>query len=159
MRSGAKRNALATMPDLPKATYDVWVRGYGLVDSPKVKAMPGKALNLAATIAPDPRTAAQYYPANYWFALMPLREMKFDLDGDTGVDRDSLTAGRLEANLLGGAEGSLVKSVPELSDHAQDSNLIRRREFDFKYDGALDSKRLGLVGVTRLRLEQNLNGR
>src|SRR6476619_7305572 len=25
------------LPDLPKANYDVWVRGYGLVDSPKVK--------------------------------------------------------------------------------------------------------------------------
>src|SRR5215831_1916132 len=25
------------LPDLPKATYDIWVRGYGLVDSPKVK--------------------------------------------------------------------------------------------------------------------------
>ena len=28
------------IPDLPKATYNVWVRGYGLVDSPKVKASP-----------------------------------------------------------------------------------------------------------------------
>src|SRR5262245_45757380 len=62
------------VPDLPKATYDVWVRGYGLVASPKVKAVPGKALNLAATVAPDPRTAAQYYPANYWFALMTMPE-------------------------------------------------------------------------------------
>ena len=26
------------VPDLPKATYNVWVRGYGLVDSPKIKA-------------------------------------------------------------------------------------------------------------------------
>src|SRR5262249_3618302 len=26
------------LPDLPKGNYDVWVRGYGLVDSPKVKA-------------------------------------------------------------------------------------------------------------------------
>ena len=26
------------MPDLPKANYDIWVRGYGLVDSPKVKS-------------------------------------------------------------------------------------------------------------------------
>src|SRR3954466_2665865 len=25
------------MPDLPKANYSVWVRGYGLVDSPKVQ--------------------------------------------------------------------------------------------------------------------------
>ena len=24
------------LPDLPKANYSVWVRGYGLVDSPKV---------------------------------------------------------------------------------------------------------------------------
>ena len=31
------------VPDLPAANYDVWVRGYGLVDSPKVKASPGKA--------------------------------------------------------------------------------------------------------------------
>ena len=32
------------VPDLPKADYDVWVRGYGLVDSPKVKAAPGKSV-------------------------------------------------------------------------------------------------------------------
>ena len=30
------------LPDLPKGTYDVWVRGYGLVDSSKIKAQPGK---------------------------------------------------------------------------------------------------------------------
>ncbi len=36
------------MPDLPKANYSVWVRGYGLVDSPKVQTAPGKILNLKA---------------------------------------------------------------------------------------------------------------
>src|SRR5262245_57086494 len=36
------------VPDLPRGNYDVWVRGYGLVDSPKVKATPGKNLNLTA---------------------------------------------------------------------------------------------------------------
>ena len=30
------------VPDLPKATYQVWVRGYGLVDSPKVAGVPGQ---------------------------------------------------------------------------------------------------------------------
>ena len=30
------------LPDLPKANYKVWVRGYGLVDSPKVTSEPGK---------------------------------------------------------------------------------------------------------------------
>ena len=43
------------LPDLPKATYDIWVRGYGLVDSPKVKAQPGKNLDLKAVPAPEPR--------------------------------------------------------------------------------------------------------
>src|SRR5262249_23743766 len=36
------------VPDLPKAKYKVWVRGYGLVDSPKVDSEPGKELNLRA---------------------------------------------------------------------------------------------------------------
>src|ERR1700688_3065077 len=30
------------IPDLPKANYNIWVRGYGLVDSSKVQAGPGK---------------------------------------------------------------------------------------------------------------------
>src|SRR5689334_15942413 len=40
------------MPDLPKANYSVWVRGYGLVDSPRTSATPGKQLNLTAMEAP-----------------------------------------------------------------------------------------------------------
>ena len=47
------------MPDLPKANYNVWVRGYGLVDSPKVKAAPGKTLNLTAVVAPNAKAAAR----------------------------------------------------------------------------------------------------
>ncbi|MCY3844389.1 MAG: carboxypeptidase-like regulatory domain-containing protein, partial [Acidobacteria bacterium] len=39
------------IPDLPDATYDVWVRGYGLVDSEKVRATPGSALDLTAVVA------------------------------------------------------------------------------------------------------------
>ena len=31
------------MPDLPKANYNVWVRGYGLVNSPKVQTHPAKS--------------------------------------------------------------------------------------------------------------------
>src|SRR2546426_10248494 len=58
------------LPDLPKANYDVWVRGYGLVDSSKGKAQPGKLLNLKAVAAPSPRAAAEYYPALYWFSLL-----------------------------------------------------------------------------------------
>src|SRR5947209_15732426 len=62
------------VPDLPKATYDVWVRGYGLVDSPKVKSEPGKQLNLTAVQAPNAADAAKYYPAIYWYAMMKIPE-------------------------------------------------------------------------------------
>ncbi len=58
------------IPDLPKANYDVWVRGYGLVDSPKVKSEPGKQLNLTAVPAPSEKDAAHYYPAIYWYSMM-----------------------------------------------------------------------------------------
>src|SRR5271170_7851034 len=48
------------IPDLPKANYDIWVRGYGLVDSSKVQSAPGKQLDLKAITAPSPKEAAQY---------------------------------------------------------------------------------------------------
>jgi hypothetical protein len=60
------------VPGLPKAKYQVWVRGYGLVDSPKVDAEPGKHLNLTAVPAPDDAAAAKYYPAIYWFAMLKI---------------------------------------------------------------------------------------
>src|SRR5690348_1565840 len=60
------------IPDLPKATYSVWVRGYGLVDSSKVMAEPGKQLNLTATLAPSEAAAAQYYPAVYWYSMLKI---------------------------------------------------------------------------------------
>ena len=58
------------LPDLPSATYDVWVRGYGLVDSPKVQAAPGEFANLTAVPAPNEAAAAGYYPAGYWLSLI-----------------------------------------------------------------------------------------
>src|SRR5882672_4205283 len=58
------------LPDLPKGTYDVWVRGYGLVDSSKIKAQPGKQLDLKAVPAPSRAAAAEYYPAQYWYSMV-----------------------------------------------------------------------------------------
>ena len=62
------------IPDLPKANYNVWVRGYGLVDSPKVSTALGKTLDLKAVPAPTPAQAAEYYPALYWFSLLRVPE-------------------------------------------------------------------------------------
>src|SRR2546429_4928790 len=58
------------LPDLPKASYRVWLRGYGLVDSPAVRAAPGRTLNLTAVLAPDARAPPHYYPAGYRVSLI-----------------------------------------------------------------------------------------
>ena len=60
------------VPDLPTAKYQLWVRGYGLIDSPKVDAAPGQHVNLTAVPAPSDAAAAQYYPAIYWFAMLKI---------------------------------------------------------------------------------------
>jgi hypothetical protein len=60
------------IPDLPLANYNVWVRGYGLVDSAKVKTERGKHLNLTATAAPSAAAAAEYYPGVYWYSMMQI---------------------------------------------------------------------------------------
>jgi hypothetical protein len=60
------------IPELPRANYSVWVRGYGLADSAKVHATPGSTVNLAAVTAPNAASAAEVYPAAYWYAMMKL---------------------------------------------------------------------------------------
>jgi hypothetical protein len=60
------------IPELPKASYSVWVRGYGLVDSPKTKAGPGATLDLKAVPAPSANAAAQYYPPIYWYSMLKI---------------------------------------------------------------------------------------
>jgi hypothetical protein len=73
------------IPDLPKAKYKVWVRGYGLVDSPKADSEPGRTLNLRATPAPNAAAAAEYYPSGYWFAMMKFPDKsEFPGTGDNG---------------------------------------------------------------------------
>ena len=75
------------LPDLPSANYDIWVRGYGLVDSPKSRSGPGKYLNLVAVPAPDDSTAAQYYPAIYWYSMLNIPgHEEFGEGGDMPAD-------------------------------------------------------------------------
>ncbi|MFL5229496.1 MAG: carboxypeptidase regulatory-like domain-containing protein, partial [Microvirga sp.] len=62
-----------------------WVRGYGLVDSAKVDSEPGKQLNLTAVKAPDEKSAAEYYPAIYWYSMIkPPDQASFPGTGPTG---------------------------------------------------------------------------
>jgi hypothetical protein len=73
------------IPELPSASYQVWVRGYGLVDSPKTHATPGKLLNLKAVTAPSEKAAAQYYPGVYWYSMLEIpKASEFPGTGDKG---------------------------------------------------------------------------
>ncbi len=59
------------LPELPEAIFQVWVRGYGLVDSEPVSLRSGASnVSLKAFLAEDPLLAAQVYPANYWYSLL-----------------------------------------------------------------------------------------
>ncbi len=62
------------VPHLPPARYSLWVRGYGLADSPTVDATPGQRVDLTAVIAADAAAAAKTYPAAYWYAMMRIPE-------------------------------------------------------------------------------------
>ena len=73
------------LPDLPAADYEVWVRGYGLLDSEPVTGTPGQSLNLEVGQAATPQEAAQVYPANYWYSLLePPAEAEFPGTGSSG---------------------------------------------------------------------------
>src|SRR5712671_2170486 len=73
------------VPDLPKATYKVWVRGYGLVDAAKISSEPGKILDLTAEVAPSLAAAAQYYPAIYWVSMIRIPDRsRFPGTGENG---------------------------------------------------------------------------
>jgi hypothetical protein len=73
------------IPDLPKASYQIWVRGYGLVDSDKVSAKPGQRLHLQAAIAASKKDAAKYYPGVYWYSMLEIpKESDFPGTGEKG---------------------------------------------------------------------------
>ena len=65
----------------------MWVRGYGLVDSPKMRGKPGQQLDLAAVPAPNERAAAHYYPAIYWYTMMKMPPEK-DFGGTTDIPKN-----------------------------------------------------------------------
>jgi hypothetical protein len=58
------------VPDLPAGTYELWVRGYGLKDSERVKGARGENVKLQVASAATPQEAAKIYPASYWTSMI-----------------------------------------------------------------------------------------
>ena len=126
------------VPELPAASYRVFVRGYGLVDSAPVQAKPGVAdLNLTATLAKTPQEAAKVYPGDYWLSLFePPAAKDFPGTGPApegnGLGKGMLTQNHYINSLksdcnfchqLGNEETRTVdhvlKAKPELKTHAE----------------------------------------
>jgi len=85
------------LPDLPNANYSVWVRGFGLVDSPKTTTKPTtQSITLKAIPAKTPQEAAQVYPGNYWLSLMAPPPK--NLFPGTGAQGNGVGAGMLTQN-------------------------------------------------------------
>ena len=58
------------VPDLPRAEYELWVRGYGLRDSSRSKAALGGRVTLMVDNAASPQEAAKIYPSAWWNSLI-----------------------------------------------------------------------------------------
>jgi cytochrome c553 len=101
------------LPDLPKARYSVWVRGYGLVDSKKVTAEPGRNLNLTAVPAPSAREAAQYYPAIYWYSMMKIPDA-----AEFGAPNSALPPRLTQVEWLNGMKNNGCVGCHQMGQHA-----------------------------------------
>ena len=121
------------IPDLPKADYSVWVRGYGLVDSPKVQATPGKRLDLSAVVAPSAAAAAEYYPAIYWYSLLKI-PAKGEFPG-TGADGNGIDPGmKTQSHWL-----NTVKTNGCMSCHALGTVGTRTMPKDFAHMNSIEA--------------------
>ncbi|WP_217914824.1 hypothetical protein [Miltoncostaea marina] len=56
------------LPEMPEADYQVWARGYGLLDTSKVDARTGDSVELSAKVT-SPQEAAKIYPSNYFLSM------------------------------------------------------------------------------------------
>ncbi len=105
------------LPDLPRANYSVWVRGYGLVDSAKVQTAPGKILNLTAVVAPSAAAAAEYYPAYFWYSMLKVPGTS-EFPG-TGPDGNGVSAGmKTQSEWLANIKMHGCNSCHQLGNHA-----------------------------------------
>jgi Carboxypeptidase regulatory-like domain len=143
------------IPDLPKANYQVFVRGYGLTDSDRVQAAPGKILNLTAKIAPSPKDAAQYYPANYWFAMLNI-----PAKSEFPIQEQGATAGASQAGYLKQLKTDGCVSCHQLGNRPtreinpengkfESSEAAWAKRVTFGHDGGQMDQQLTALGRTR----------
>ena len=111
------------IPDLPDADYQVWVRGYGLVDSARTPSRPGATVDIRVQAATSPLEAAQVYPAAYWYSMMglPTEEELQDIDGGLNAYLTWMkNMGCVGCHQLGNeATRTIPESLGEFETHAE----------------------------------------
>ena len=114
------------IPELPKAKYKVWVRGYGLTDSKSQPGQPGQALSFNVVNAKSAREAAEIYPASYWLTLLkPPAASEFPgTRQSNGINPAFLSQQDWLANLKENCEfchqeGDRATRIVSVSDHHQ----------------------------------------
>jgi len=149
------------VPDLPDSEYDVWVRGYGLVDSQKVMTTPGNIVNLTAVVAPDKKAAAEYYPAQYWYSMLQLPpESDFPGTGPAGngIAQNIHSQGAFVARVVNtdGCSGchqmgnKATRTIPQsILDETEDSRGAWDRRLLSGQAGGGMSARFNQVGLDR----------
>jgi hypothetical protein len=137
------------IPDLPKANYSIWVRGYGLVDSTKVQSSPGKQLDLKAAIAPSAKDAAVYYPAVYWYSLLHIPP-KSDFPG-TGDDGNGISPRmKSQAMWIDRVKTDGCESCHQLGDKATREIPASLGAFDNSFDAWVRRIQSSQVGGTMM---------
>jgi hypothetical protein len=138
------------IPELPKAKFKVWVRGYGLVDSPKVDSEPGKILNLTAVTAPNAAAAAQYYPAIYWFSMLKIPE-KSDFPGTGPQGNGMPTAMRDQSHWLAAIKTDGCVGCHQLGNLATRTIPEGLGKFDSSYSAWVRRVQSGQASETMAR--------
>src|SRR6187549_1756345 len=124
------------LPELPAASYSVFVRGYGLADSERQTMKPATApVTLKVNPAKTPQEAAKVYPGNYWLSLLePPAASEFPGTGPQGnglgpnmlsqnhwinsLKSDCNFCHQL-GNQLTRSVDHILKAKPELKTHAE----------------------------------------
>ena len=120
------------IPQLPSAAYQLWARGYGLLDSGKVDASPGDHVNLQVKQATSELSAAQVYPANYWLSLMSMPAPE-SFEGDAVYKDQHAWLGQFKLNcILCHQVGSAITRLP--NKQAFDHGLLKAAGMNYFAD-------------------------
>ncbi|MGE0591896.1 MAG: carboxypeptidase regulatory-like domain-containing protein [Vicinamibacterales bacterium] len=144
------------VPDLPDASYRVWARGYGLVDSEAVTARPGAHVALSAQPAATPADAARFYPAIYWYSMLRIpteAALTSEAGAGRGMTQRDVLAGMKNTGCIGCHQlgQASTRTLPPGLGTFESSEEAWTRRIQSGQAGALMAAQLGRLGPAATR--------